>query len=67
VVARAMLVGTVFYLLNLYYVDALQTLKYLYINIAIAVVIAPEYLTENGKTKSRYIKKRWIRELRTCG
>ena len=66
-VARAMLVGTVFYLLNLYYVDALQTLKYLYINIAIAVVIAPEFLTEKEKTKSRYIKKRWIGEMSTCG
>nr|WP_027870277.1 hypothetical protein [[Eubacterium] cellulosolvens] len=60
VVARAMLVGTIFYLLNLYYVDALQTLKYLYINIAIVVAVGPASSADEEKEKSGYIKKRWI-------
>lgn len=59
---RIILTGTVCYLINLKWVDSLQTLKYMYILFAIYCGIEQLWLKNNqeqtnGKAKSKYIKE----------
>lgn len=58
-----LLIGTVCYLINLYWVDSLQTLKYLYILFAIFIVMSGDEIKNKtielnrNKIKSKYIKE----------
>jgi hypothetical protein len=65
-VAKALLAGAVCYLANMYYVDALQTLKYLYTCIAISAVLVPEYQEEKKKTETGDRKDRWRKKRKLC-
>lgn len=60
------LVGTIFYMINLKWVDSLQTLKYLYILIAIFICTdrEKEGITNKalrGKKQSKYVKDRGLK------
>jgi hypothetical protein len=59
-VYKAVFVGTVFYLINLNWVDSLQTLKYMYIWVAIFICMERNRQTNSQKMtfKSKYIKAR---------
>jgi hypothetical protein len=59
-VYKAVFVGTVFYLINLNWVDSLQTLKYMYIWVAIFICMERNRQTHPQEVtfKSKYIKAR---------
>lgn len=65
VVAKVVLIGTVGYVINIYWVDSLQTLKYLYILFAVFICSFMENTNSDtakqkdyfGRGKSRYIKE----------
>lgn len=64
-VYKILLVGSICYLINLLWVDSLQTLKYLYILIAILLCLERKDKSSEVKSKraSKYIKKassRWM-------
>lgn len=62
---KMLFVGVICYLVNLLWVDSLQTLKYLYIHFAIFICLSLDErnVDEKMKNKSKYIKQRgtkWI-------
>lgn len=60
---KILLVGSVCYLINLFWVDSLQTLKYLYILFALSLCLDPVREGEDAPpmTTSKYLKKRGAR------
>ena len=60
---KILLVGSVCYLINLFWVDSLQTLKYLYILFALFLCLDPVREGEDAPpmTTSKYLKKRGAR------
>lgn len=62
---KGLFTAVVCYLINLYWVDSLQTLKYMYIIFVLYIVIAGDeeklksFKIERSKVASRYIKKRF--------